>query len=32
VEDSSTFREVKEVLFVPGLGVNLISIGCLTKS
>ncbi|XP_046454348.1 uncharacterized protein LOC124207387 [Daphnia pulex] len=32
VDDSSTFREVKEVLFVPGLGVNLISIGCLTKS
>lgn len=32
VGDSSTYGEVKEVLFVPGLGVNLISIGCLTKS
>jgi hypothetical protein len=32
VGDSSTFGEVTEVLFVSGLGVNLISIGCLTKS
>jgi hypothetical protein len=29
--DSPTFSEVHDVLFVPGLGVNLISIGWLTK-
>lgn len=32
IGDSSTYGEVKDVLFVPGLGVNLISIGCLAKS